>query len=281
MITVRLQGGLGNQMFQYAVGRVLSLKNNDELFLEQSFKQHKIFGITDRQYALNYFHIHATLLDENIFHKIGGVIKRVLGKLHVYLRGFERGFFFDKKITQLRGDIYLDGYWQSYKYFNGYEDQIRKDFTLRTVSEHMQKLSTEIASKQSVCVHIRRGDYVGNKKHEVVSSDYYNKALEIIKTKMSIDTVYVFSDDIEWCRKNLSFGYATTFVGDQYAGANGEYHIFLMSQCKGFIIPNSTFSWWGAWLSARADKIVIAPSVWRNDIAVSIDDLLPKEWMRI
>jgi Glycosyl transferase family 11 len=281
MITVRLQGGLGNQMFQYAVGRVLSLKNNDELFLEQSFNQHKVFGITTRQYALDSFRIHATLLDENIKHKVSGVIKRVLNKIGILVRGFERGFFFDKNITQLQGDLYLDGYWQSYKYFSGYEDEIKNDFTLDVIPEHIQTLSTKILSQQSVCIHVRRGDYVGNKKHEVVSSDYYKKAMEIIKTKMSIDTVYVFSDDIDWCKKNLSFDHDTVFVDDQYAGDNGEYHIFLMSQCKGFIIPNSTFSWWGAWLSQRTDKVVIAPSVWRNDISVTIDDLLPKEWIRI
>ena len=103
----------------------------------------------------------------------------------------------------------------------------------------------------------------------------------IIFTSLSVEKIYVFSDDIEWCRANLSFGIPTMFVGDEYAGEKGEGHMYLMSKCKYFIIANSSFSWWGAWLALFKDKIVICPKQWFGDASIDTSDLIPESWIRI
>ena len=281
MIIVRLQGGLGNQLFQYAFGRALSLKHNKSVFFEKSFKQHSIFGITKRYYALDVFTIEAKILEENNLHKITSAIKRILQKIfHIQWRGLEKSFVFDEKMLGVK-DGYFDGYWQSYKYFQEIESVIKHELVLKEVSPEIGQLADKIEKEKSLAIHVRRGDFVNNKKHEVVKNDYYQKALQIIESKNTIEHVYVFSDDIDWCEKELHFDYPTTFVSSVYEGKHGEGHLYLMSKCQYFIIPNSTFAWWGAWLSNRKEKIVVAPKVWRNDIFIETDDLLPQDWINI
>ncbi len=289
MIIVRLKGGLGNQMFQYALGRVLSLKNNTDLKLDISFFNLNFKNITKRNYDLNVFNINANLatrydipflfrLHNNKF------ITRSLDFIRRLIRhkGQEKSFRFDPDICNLDKNVYLDGYWQSFKYFNGYEDVIRKDFTLnKDLPDNIKKLKKEIESSNSLCVHIRRGDYVGNAHHEVVNIDYYKNGIAIISNKTIIDKIYVFSDDIKWCEENIKFDLPTMFVGEEYSGENAEGHLILMSACKNFVICNSSFSWWGAWFNQNKDKIVVAPKKWFNDQIINTSDLVPENWIRI
>ncbi|MEI6400311.1 MAG: alpha-1,2-fucosyltransferase [bacterium] len=281
MLIVRLQGGLGNQLFQYAFARALSLKQNKSVFLEKSFKQHKVFGITQREYALDVFAIEAQVFEENTFHKITSVIKRVLQKIvHIEWRGLEKSFAFDQKMLTIK-DGYFDGYWQSYKYFEHIESIIKNELVLKVISPEIKQFADQIETEKSLAIHIRRGDFVNNKKHEVVKNDYYEKAIKIIESTHAVEHIYVFSDDIAWCEEHLHFDYPTTFVPLAYEGKHGEGHLHMMSKCQYFIIPNSTFAWWGAWLSNRKDKIVITPKIWRNDILIPPDDLLPPDWVKI
>jgi len=197
------------------------------------------------------------------------------------LPGWEKQFAFDKKVPELGPNTYLQGFWQSPKYFEEYENVIRKDFTLKNMPDNIERLAREIQSQASLCVHVRRGDYVRNKLHDVVGQGYYKKGIDYIKSKTNIDKIYIFSDDRSWCEDNLHFDISTMYIGDGYAGEAGEGNIYLMSQCKNFIIPNSTFSWWGAWLSNFKDKIVVCPKRWFNDLSINTDDLMPRDWVRI
>jgi len=289
MIIVRLKGGLGNQMFEYALGRVLSLKNNTELLLDLSFLKRNLPNITKRSFDLDVFNIKAKIADtseipfyfkfppNNTFRKLAETLRKTF-----HIRGQERGFSFDPSVLSLSGDVCLDGYWQSPKYFGGFEEVIRNDFTLKNEpAQNIKALADEISKTNSLCIHVRRGDYVANAFHEVVNNEYYQRGIQYIKGKSPIERIYVFSDDIGWCKDNLTFEFPVVFVEESYAGEKGEGHMYLMSLCQNFIIANSSFSWWAAWLSTRENKIVICPQQWFADPVMDSSDLIPREWVRI
>jgi|SRR3989344_5063032 len=289
MIITKLHGGMGNQMFQYALGRALSLRCKVSFKLDIGTYKIKNPSV-QRHYDLDVFNIVEEIAQEKEIpplYRIGeqnpflSKSKKLLKKIFKN-KGNEKFFHFDSRVLSSGPDVYLDGYWQSPKYFEGYEDVIRKDFTLKnTPTQNIQNLAKEISEARALCIHVRRGDYVGNPDHEVVTKGYYNQCIgEISKTK-SISKIYVFSDDIDWCRNNLSFSFPTMFVENEYAGTKGEGHMFLMSLCKYFVIPNSTFSWWAAWLCSYKDKIVICPQKWFPDESIDTSNLIPKEWIRI
>lgn len=190
-----------------------------------------------------------------------------------------KNYYFDSAILNLGPNAYLEGWWQNPKYFESIQDVIRKDFTLKNPSQKIKDLASEIKSKNSVCVHIRRGDYMGNNFHSVLDRAYYNNALAIIAQKEKIDCIYVFDrDDIEWCKENVKFDYPVVYIENDVTLAES---IALMSACKHFIMANSSLSWWGAWLGSAPEKIVIAPKQWLTDSLIDTSDLIPKEWVRI
>lgn len=270
MIIIRLKGGLGNQMFQYALGRALSLQQRVPLSLDTSFYVTALYP--KRQYNLDVFNVQADVsnkLWKSLFYRLFRSKK-------------EMGFNFNKNIVSVSSSVYLDGYFQSPKYFAGFEEVIRKDFTLKNpVVPNIQKLAEEISSTNSLCIHVRRGDYVGNKNHDVVDIEYYKNGFDYISQKTKLDKIYVFSDEIKWCEDNLRFEIPVIFVGDEYKGQKDEWHMYLMSKCKHFVIANSSFSWWASWLSDNKYKIVVAPKKWFADATIDTSDLIPKEWIRI
>lgn len=287
MIIVRLQGGLGNQMFQYALGRVLSLKNNTELVFDTDFLGLSFYGATKRNFELDVFNINISLVNKNnipiLFRTYNKITNRIFSFIIKILKikGKERGHCFNPSVMSAGGSVYLDGFWQSFKYFKGYEDVIKKDFTLKSKpDQNILDLASEMKNINSLCVHLRRSDYVNNKNHDVVDMDYYVRGIEHIKNKSKIDKIYIFSDDIVWCKENLKFNIPTFFVGDEYVGDRNSGHLFLMSQCRNFIIANSTFSWWGAFLASNPEKIVVYPKVWAKDF-LDTSDLIPDNWIRI
>lgn len=293
MIITRLQGGMGNQMFQYALGRALSVKNGVPLGLDLTFLLDRtpIPNFTFRDYDLDIFNIEATIVSKKdipfLYRKYSlGIFMRYLDYLRrklVNTPGKEkRNCYFDQSIFDLESDLYLEGWWQSYKYFEDISDLIRKDFTLKNkLPLHVENLREVIQKENSLCIHVRRGDYVGNSFHEIVGKEYYEEGIKKIKSLTKIDKIYVFSDDIKWCEENMKFEFPTMFVGEEYTGTKAEGHLMLMKSCKNFIIPNSSFSWWGAWLSDYKDKVVIVPKRWFADESINSDDLIPSGWIRI
>lgn len=295
MIIVRLEGGMGNQMFQYALGRTLSIKYNIPLGLDLSYlldrTSHPAFRkFVFRNYDLDVFNISAEIISPSkvpLLHRL-----YFSGKLRIYFdifrkkffrfRGIEKSFHFDPKIFSKGPNIYLHGNWQSPKYFESIKDLIHKEFTLKKpLPKEIKKLRAEISRNSSLCINVRRADFVDNSFHGTIGKEYYNQAIDIVTKLNFIDKIYIFSDDLKWCRENLQFNLPTIFVDHQYAGEKFENYLILMSACKNFIIPNSTFAWWAAWLSSKRDKIIVAPKKWFLDEKINTNDLIPKEWIRI
>lgn len=295
MIIVQLKGGMGNQMFQYALGRVLSLRHGVELGLDARYLGKKPAWNNDtvREYCLGSFCVAGRLvtsLEVPLPYKITNplfarLFDRAIG---VFLPtkdiAIERGHGFEGAALASGPNAYLSGWWQSYKYIEGCEDVVRADFSFReALPGHIETLGHEILAQHSVCVHVRRGDYVGNTKHDTVTIEYYRKALELLRAKgATLSVLYVFSDDVAWCKEHIQFDTpSVVFVGPEYTGVKDTGHLYLMSQCKHFIIANSSFSWWAAWLSENPEKVVIAPKRWFNDDTIDTSDLTPPSWIRL
>lgn len=292
MIIVQLKGGLGNQMFQYATGRRLACMHDVCLKLDLSWFASDICGVTPRSFALAPFSIIAESATEQ---EISRLYEPHVGRLRSLINNLRRDYRrthirahdsrFDPSILGLPDDVLLDGHWQSEKYFHDIAHLIRGEFKLRMepVGQNREVIS-EINGYNAISLHIRRGDYVTDVKtaawHGVCSYEYYKNAVEVIVSKVENPHFFVFSDDPEWVQERFKLSYPMTIVDNN--GADFAYEdLRLMSLCRHQIIANSSFSWWGAWLNPRPDKIVIAPSRWFNDETIDTSDLIPASWLRI
>lgn len=289
MIIIKLIGGLGNQMFQYALGRSLSIINNIEFKIdissfEEDYKLHK--------YGLDKFKIVeqiATRQEINESKNPKGINKLINNAdfLKPYYRRRwvkEQSFPFDQNILKIDQNAYIEGHWASEKYFKSVDKIIRTDLCIKEKpDEENASIAKEITNSESVSIHIRRGDYIDNpqtnKIHGTCSLDYYHLAIEDIAKKVKNPHFFVFSNDYEWVKKNLTIPYPMRLVSINGADKNYE-DIRLMSLCKHHIIANSTFSWWGAWLSENENKQIYSPKIWYN-IDYNIKDLLPDSWIKI
>ncbi len=292
MIIIQLIGGLGNQMFQYALGRSLSIKLNIPFAIDISkFKDYKLwtyrlssFNIVEN--TANWDQVNAITMGFIPFIKLKLTSLHILPyyKLNYIIEPFENYYTFDPSIFRIDKNVYLEGYWQSEKYFIDIENIIRNDFTLkRDLIQPNASILERIKKTDSVNIHIRRGDYVTNpvtnQVHGTCSLDYYHKAIDLIARNVDDPHFYIFSDDIQWVKENLKTDYPFYYVSNN---KNEDYiDLTLMKNCKHHIIANSSFSWWGAWLSENPDKIVCAPSKWVNNRDITLDDLLPNKWVRL
>jgi len=280
MIIIRLKGGLGNQMFQYAFGRLLAVKNNAEVKFEFSGDKKD----TRREYKLDKFNTSVQFAgpDEakNLQYPFG-IVSRVIEKVKTivlkrYNIGYEPGLLGRK-------NGYLEGYWQSYKYLESIKDVLAKELALKEPVDQKHKTILEkMRDTNSVCVQVRRGDYVTDPKtsleHRTFGLEYYDKAFEFLKKKVANPILFVFSDDIEWCKNNLKPD-LPVFFSDP---AMPDYEDFALAvKCKHDIIANSSFGFWAAWLNDNPGKIVIAPKKWNNKHQKEHDNLLPPEWIKI
>lgn len=250
-------GGLGNQLFQYAYGKALSLEKNEEMSLDISWYRGRI----SRTYMLKHF----AITSEEV-----SPFKLFTVKL----------FSKEKYLSDPLGE------WHKEKYFKKYSDVIRKEFTLKEpLSDTSTTLLKKIRATNSVSIHLRGGDYLlGNKSgfHSICSPEYYTDALEIISKEISSPHFYIFTDDIPWAKEHIKLPVEHTFVSN---GTNPPHEeLFLMSSCKHNITANSTFSWWAAWLGTtekNGGKIVITPKKWFNDSALDTSELLPPNWIQL
>ena len=284
MIIVRITGGLGNQLFRYAFARCLAIKHQTEVKLDLFDFEKDNF----RDYELQHFSIQASnALKKDLPYKRRRDLNKYLAHiLDLLVPGptikYEENFHFITEVEDYPDNIYLDGYWQSFKYFNSIKNIIKTEFQVKSdLNFNAQKLLQEIRGNQSIAIHIRRGDYVNHPIHPTCSLQYYLKAIEIISQKITNPIIYIFSDDIEWVKKNL-----TLSLDHHYLEANKSWEDFkLMTECKHFIISNSTFSWWAAYLSSGDEKIVIAPEKWFNRtgkyVNYTTSDLLPETWIKL
>lgn len=285
LIIIKLTGGLGNQMFQYATGRSLAEIKNTELKIDKTSYEINDPNTTPRKYELNNFNIIENFIEKkevNNFKKKSRLSKILPGSYY-YIR--EKKYCFNKNIFNIKGNIYLDGYWQSEKYFMNIKNLIKEEFKLRVApNKKNNDLIDKIQSTNAVAIHIRRGDYVTdleiNKFHGICSINYYKKGIDIINNIIPNVHYYIFSDDPEWSKKNLVIDTAVDYINHN-SPDEGYLDLRLMRYCKHFIIANSSFSWWGAWLSDYKNKIVIAPKKWFNDPSIINKDLRPRKWIKI
>lgn len=290
MIIVKLLGGLGNQMFQYAIGRSLAIRNNTDLKLDISLYQTEQEGMEKRKYELNCFALEDCFFASahDLFWIENRKSKRLLKKIIPIKRWMrvikEKSPEFDLSILNLPDNVYLDGYWNSEKYFLKVKDSIKKEFVFKgQISSENKELLILITSVESISLHIRRGDYVNDYKtlqhHGLCDIDYYSKAIETIGDKVQSPYFFVFSDDLEWAKTNLKLKYPVVYI-DNNRKDDSFWDMYLMCKCKHNIIANSTFSWWGAWLNENPNKIIIAPQKWLN-ANFNTDDIVPNRWIKI
>ncbi|MEI6553194.1 MAG: alpha-1,2-fucosyltransferase [bacterium] len=293
MITVKLKGGLGNQLFQYAFGRTASLKLEAPLGLDLSAYENPSEFDIEREFQLGHFNIQATILSQTKTNKIDSIknkfdqIKNVLkNTLNPY-----SGYTFNPKDLEVKDGAYLEGFWQSEKYFSDIETTLRYDLVLKEKLGTKAKLfkdrikQVEENGGVSASLHIRRCDFVSNKYantyHGSLDITYYQKAISTLQTKLSGKqlVLFVFSDDIAWVKENLKT--EVPYVCVSRPEILDYEDMYLMSQCSHNIIANSSFGWWGAWLNPKKDKMVIAPKRWVRDQKVNTNDVTPLDWIKI
>ena len=292
MVVSHVLGGIGNQMFQFAAGRALSLKNDQKYLLDLSdfsdYRLHHGFELS------RVFNVVTECAEASTLHQLLGWRENKLARKVLRRRQFsglrgktfvvEPHFNYWPDFFNLTGDCYLYGYWQSERYFKAVESVIRQDFTFREpLKEHNAELALEMATVQAVSLHVRRGDYVNNpKNHNIMSVcdlEYYRLAINYIAFHVEQPVFYFFSDDMAWVKQNLPMEFPCVYI-EHNGGAESYRDMQLMSLCRHHVIANSSFSWWGAWLNANPEKIVIAPKRWfRNGNDDS--DLIPDEWVRL
>jgi Glycosyl transferase family 11 len=299
MVTVFLRGGLGNQMFQYAAGLALAKKNNTELVLDTVFLNDRIprRNFTYRTYDLDIFMIapRFTMLSKcSRSVPVPGMwlgmdlaamkISALFGISHIAEE--KKEFAFDPELLEEKGDVILWGRWQNERYFKDHEGAVRAAFTFRDpLDGEAEVLARDIRSSNSVSVHVRRGDFVAFKNVAKMMGatdlSYYARAAAHIAGHMDTPKFFVFSDDVDWCRDNLTLPFPTVYVPASAEGSKAAFHLRLMSLCKHNIVANSTFSWWGAWLNQNPNKIVIAPKKWYADGRDERNEIMPEGWIKL
>lgn len=290
-VIVCLQGGLGNQLYQYAVGRALSLHLGRQLLLDkrtiepEAPARHYDLGVFDirEQFVKGYEAWCARWVGSAT---LGKTFQRVWFPARKYKMIRETITSFDESVFRDHaGPVILRGYWQSFRYFASCEDLIRKEFQFKKSADFSnQALIAKMQAINSVAVHVRRGDYVSNaffnQTMGVCSLDYYVAAANYLKQQFPKPQFFVFTDDPNWARKNLRLPGSTQVVDNNLGRADYE-DLRLMSSCRHLIIANSSFSWWAAWLASYPKKIVVAPKRWFRSDALADIDRVPPDWIRL
>ncbi len=296
---VKLRGGLGNQLFQYAFAKYLRKNCDETVFLDTSAVE---LPNTARRFILDKFDLDAEIKSLNLKDTFWN---RMLNNKNTFFRRYSKfilillspysGFFIEgrhiyneqkliKSLKKTRSAVF-DGYWQNLYYINEIKNELKQDLKIKepVVQKFIvdnDRLVNKYKFYRKICLHIRRTDFINTKSiHLNYGTDYYIKAIE--KLNISEPSVFlIFSDDIEWCKKNISFiKHKVVFVDDDLLKNNSDFNQFmLMTLCDDFIIPNSTFSWWAAWLATGENKKVVCPEKWAKNKETKI---LLKEWIKI
>jgi hypothetical protein len=284
-IFIRVHGGLGNQLFQYAYSLYIANKCN---FSNVYYDRFHYSGDVDRPLSILNFNLSSFNLLKSNYNRFGNSkINRIYNLLFNRKRYIIEGFskLSSEYVPNLSsdGDIYFDGYWQKLYIIEAVQDLLRKEFILKySLSKKIVSTKNFIASHtNSVSLHIRKTDFISTKENKsifaICSVDYYYRAVQFILENISQNIMlFIFSDDFEWVKSNLNFKLDYFFV----EGNLDFEDLYLMSLCRHNIISNSTFSWWAAWLNSNNNKVVISPEKWFEN-GSSIEDLIPSSWVRI
>ncbi|MBU3668630.1 MAG: alpha-1,2-fucosyltransferase [Candidatus Taylorbacteria bacterium] len=304
MLILKIKAGLGNQLFQYAYGRARALRSNTNLVIDTSWYNEIPEVDTKRTFDLHRYNIVCDVLSasesKSLQKPIQKFLRKVIGKIKRDIFGENDYTYYpkySKKISPFSKE-YIEGYFNSEKYFLDFADQIRKELTLKeNLGDIAWKAETEIRqcaheNMVPILIHVRRGDYVTNVHassfHGTKDNSYYISSIERMNTELERqgDTrkkMYILvSDDVNALKTEI----VPLLGNDAYIilsrpGIQNYEEIYLMSLCSHFIIANSSFSWWGAWLSTHKNKIVIAPKVWVNNPKIKTPDVLPEGWIAV
>lgn len=300
MIISKLTGGLGNQLFQYAIGRSLAICKNTIFKMDISFYSSNENKKLNRKYLLDKFNISESIASNNELKEIvkkkhlkRAILRNVCKRQIPYYKEnivVEQTLSFDKNLFNINKNTILEGYWPNEKYFLPIQHILQKEFILQ--KEYITPLFSEyqsaINSKNAISIHIRRTDYLNmddgtHNLFGICDLEYYNNAINFILSKVDNPFFYIFTDDAKWVVANFKLDYPFYIISENKFQDYEE--LQLMSFCKHNIIANSTFSWWGAWLNKYQNKIIVAPQKWYNNENYQEfyekSDFVPKTWIRI
>jgi hypothetical protein len=286
VVIAAIRHGLGNQMFQYAMGRALAVRLGVPIKLDVTGRDHPT-----RPFALDRLRVRiveatrvevralcpeASRLRRRI-ERLG--LRRPAGSAHVFT---ERHFYrFDSRVLELEAPVYVDGFWQSTRYFEALRPQLAEEFAPREdLVGAAAALRDRIARLDAVCVHVRRGDCVNNQLFRLLPAEYYERALAAIRARVAAPVLVVFSDDPEWTRANLRLP-APVIWTFEHGCFSAIDEMQLMRACKHFIIANSSFSFWPAWLSNHPQKQVVRATRWFRNPEWTSPDLRQTDWIML
>ena len=275
MMQIVFTDGLGNQMFQYALYLAMRKRGRRPLLNT---------GIITRNIVHNGFELCRDFqIDRRALRCVDG--GWLGGGITIFLLRYVKGLCWHEDVSRYDPAVFdthkpiVCGYWQNVRYFEDVADEVRQAFTFRNIDDSNRLLGDEMAQCQSVAIHIRRGDYLKHPEFMVCTPRYYDSAIAYVRQHVAFPVFYVFSDDLEWSETFMKErGVQYRLVGHN-RGQDSYKDMYLMSRCHHNIIANSSFSWWGAWLNASRDQIVVCPDVWVKASPVFSPQL--QEWVRI
>lgn len=289
MRIIKLKGGLGNQLFQYSFAKLIERETGDIVKIDLSSYQ----ALTEdqiRKPRILKYNISLPIATERDIkeickfnhngnsqsnrYRVGIALESILNCKYYFEK--DRAY---RNVKTIASNLYFDGYWQSYRYVDAVIEELERDFIpVDPLGENSKHVLYEIENTESVFIGIRRGDYLTVKPEHYGSlgQNYYDAGMKYIADRIPNAIFYIFSNDIEWVQKNMSFEkYNFVLVND--TEDDFEDYI-LMTRCKHSIIPNSTYHWWGARRHDNKEKIVVAPKKWFVDDAPI--DIVPTHWKR-
>lgn len=289
-VIVRIEGGLGNQLFQYAAARSLADRLGCDLALD--LRGLDLNG--DRPFQLDLYRIRASIASlqqlqalpdwrTSRWGRIRSNLSQFLPAVFSFPAFWPRSFAFDQRFDQITRPMYLVGYWQSEKYFVGNRVRLLQDIQLVNPLDAVTPLLAEIRATRSVALHIRRGDYVSNASaaqfHGLCDMAYYHAAVNRLKARFPDIHVFVFSDEPAWAQAHILLDVPTHYVNANPPD-KGHIDLELMRHCRHHVIANSSFSWWGAWCCESLEQVVYAPLRWFADPATDYSDVVPERWIQ-
>jgi hypothetical protein len=286
MIAVLAQGGLGNQLFQYATGRALALRRGVPLVIDPGWYETSVPKLTPRTFDLIGCSIAARLArpdEASVFAWLRGPLRSRLPAGRPWRPLRERHLGFQSRVLEAPAGSYLIGYWQSWRYFDAIRRLLLEETLPKAPADDADAaLAARMAGIDSIAVHVRRGDYVSVATtaayHGTCAPGYHGRAVGELAAGLGDPHAFVFTDDPSWVREHLRLPVPFDIV-DRHGPDAALADLALMRRCRHFVIANSSFSWWGAWLGTHPEKRVAAPARWYAD-GRAMPDLLPPDWHR-
>jgi len=288
MIVIRLTGGLGNKMFQYALYKSIIASGKEALIDDFSFVPSWDFEIIKLQQIFpNASYEIATIKLIEQFEGKSLFLNKIRRRLNFLFKKkiiTDKSLKFNSLISKLQGDYFLSGLWQSEKYFLDSREIIKDSFQFKKFRDEKNiSLSEELSQVSSVAIHIRKGaDYERKNVIGTCDKNYYKRAIKLIQKRVKEPNFYIFTDNEKWVFENITEIDYTLVNWNPISGIENYLDMQLMSCCKHNIIANSSYSWWGAWLNSNPDKIILCPEKWYNKSScLNTSDLIPESWIKL